>query len=528
MLVKEESNPKVYFIGDGKKVWIPTPDALFAMGYSFENVLVVPDGASEAFPEVKIDSASPTPGSLVFPPRKGKFRNEAEALIGISPYEVVRHEAITGVNTTINIVSQGREVRIIELRGWLYPENEEAQVNDEDDKHENGPTWVDWHYQFEVDSSWAVQQGIDLNQILKVGNILPSQGLVINREGSDEYRAIGLPRIGIEINGWKPNNVFNTSCPQDWTFPIVDHENVLDHDKVPKEARWPYDPRIPLTGGRDDEAAAVYVSVVGSLISDSAHDDHSPHSEHALNYWGRAVHASAADNLARHSEIHPPDKIEILSSSQSRKETLLGIAAIAVEAKSIFDLPEQEIRTRIAPPGPRPSPYHHVAVIEMIGPETYYNSMNTPRIIAGNEAKTGALISPTETDAEIYIKITGTGLGIGRFKALYRAFWEEGPHTLSLHVKPSTLPVEQPVQVTILAEDTQTRSPVSGKVMINGREVGSTNIPFSYTFKVERRTVPKAGGIIMTTIRGVHGKVIANGYADTDFNIGDRTIEGDI
>jgi len=51
-LYRESSKPEVYVIHDGKRIWIPTPDALFGMGYDWSQVKVVPDGSLNNFPIV--------------------------------------------------------------------------------------------------------------------------------------------------------------------------------------------------------------------------------------------------------------------------------------------------------------------------------------------------------------------------------------------------------------------------------------------------------------------------------------------
>ncbi len=67
-LYRERTAPEIYVIHDGKKVHVPTADALIGMGYNWSMVEVVPDGALNNFPCVKIPSASKTPSSLIFPP----------------------------------------------------------------------------------------------------------------------------------------------------------------------------------------------------------------------------------------------------------------------------------------------------------------------------------------------------------------------------------------------------------------------------------------------------------------------------
>jgi len=67
-IVRENSSPAMYGVFDGRRIFIPTPSALFAMGHALGDIRVVPDGSLSGFPEVRIASLSTTPGSLVFPP----------------------------------------------------------------------------------------------------------------------------------------------------------------------------------------------------------------------------------------------------------------------------------------------------------------------------------------------------------------------------------------------------------------------------------------------------------------------------
>lgn len=252
-----------------------------------------------------------------------------------------------GVNTSIRVVSQGKETRIIELRGWLYPEWDQYVTNSE-------AGWDDWHYNLEVDSAWAVEQGIDLNKILKVGNVVINEGYAIDKGSPDGYRSVSLPRVGLEINGWKPGNNRGVAKPDDW---ISETPEFLD-------TRWPFNPRIPLAKNdrdeqfenailRDNEELATYVRVSGSLVADIAHVG-GPSAA-----WQGGSAAQAEENPARHSEVHPPDHIEVLLNP-GRRETLRGIAVVA--ANGPLDAAEQELNARIAPTGNRPSPSHRVGL----------------------------------------------------------------------------------------------------------------------------------------------------------------------
>lgn len=48
---KEDSNPSVYLIQNGQKRWVTSPEALFALGKTWSDVRVVPDGALNAIPD---------------------------------------------------------------------------------------------------------------------------------------------------------------------------------------------------------------------------------------------------------------------------------------------------------------------------------------------------------------------------------------------------------------------------------------------------------------------------------------------
>lgn len=67
-VVRENSSSAVYAIFDGRRIFVPTPSALHIIGYTWGAVRVVPDGSLSPYPEARIPSLSPTPGSLVFPP----------------------------------------------------------------------------------------------------------------------------------------------------------------------------------------------------------------------------------------------------------------------------------------------------------------------------------------------------------------------------------------------------------------------------------------------------------------------------
>jgi hypothetical protein len=87
---KECSSPNRYVLISNKMIFIPTADALEAMGYTASMVKIVPDGALAGFQKFTLPSASATPGSLVFPPNR------------------ISHFPLWTKNAT-RVVSQGKE-----------------------------------------------------------------------------------------------------------------------------------------------------------------------------------------------------------------------------------------------------------------------------------------------------------------------------------------------------------------------------------------------------------------------------------
>jgi hypothetical protein len=373
-VLRDRLGPEVYVAYSGKLFHIPTPDALFAMGLNWSRVRVVPSGSLASLPKVGTDSGSPpgTPGSLVYPPTPP------------------RHQPLTGVSGSTRVLSQGQELRIIELRGWLYPVPPDFEINAEGE-------WDDWHYWLEVDPGWTDRLGLDLSRLLPIGNIL-EHGL--HKASEPPWRLAGVPRIHVEINGWKPNNTRGVPRPADWTATAPASRGLPD-------TRWPFNPLLmdasttPLM-----EHQVPYVRVVGSLISDTAH---------ASTIWGGTEPTSPA----RHIELHPPDRIEVLPYEPHRET----VWTVAVAASQGLISSETEIVVSIAPPSARPSPTSTCGVRELVGPETILPSITLGN--AGTTGNTGAELTVSQTNVQIRVKVRGNAFwgGNGRFKAIYRVFW---------------------------------------------------------------------------------------------------------
>lgn len=95
------------------------------------------------------------------------------------------------------------------------------------------------------------------------------------------------------------------------------------------------------------------------------------------------------------------------------------------------------------------------------------------------------------------------------------------PHTLLINVSPYPVPLGQTVQVTITARDQVTNAAVAGNVWINEQQVGMTNVPFLYTFQVQRRRVfdPETRTWVWEMI-APQGMVKAGSYPDAPIDFG--------
>src|SRR5215475_15537293 len=65
-LMREQSSPSVFFVYGGFKLGIQSPDALFALGFDWSKVQVVPDGTLAGLTERTLDTTSPVKASDVF------------------------------------------------------------------------------------------------------------------------------------------------------------------------------------------------------------------------------------------------------------------------------------------------------------------------------------------------------------------------------------------------------------------------------------------------------------------------------
>jgi hypothetical protein len=160
--------------------------------------------------------------------------------------------------------------------------------------------------------------------------------------------------------------------------------------------------------------------MVGSIVTDSPHDHESFFWGFFSRYLGLSLtdadewRASVVDwmpgissdsplHVARWTEVHPPDLIEVLDN-KARTTTLRGVGLCA----------------RTGPETPRPA-NSELTFQELRGPECYFP--------VGQNANNGSWIVRYDDHIRIKAKVCGGGLGgaPGRFKALYRVWWTVKP-----------------------------------------------------------------------------------------------------
>jgi hypothetical protein len=377
-VVRESSAPEVYVLCDGVKVHVPTPSALFHLGYTWANVQVVPDGSLSGLPRQDLPSLSATPPSMVFP-------------MHISNGETKwwpRRE-LPGVT-----LPNGNHVG--ELEGLMLSVGDGCNGVD-----------PDWHMTFSPTPACLDKPGVDPNRLFRVGDILTSETNVIN---SDHHAFVAMPVFNIELSGWPATNVLGGggAKPDDW---------VTTNMSGCPQVFWPFDPQA-LRGA----VAGRSVRVSGVLVTDDPHTrtGNTPWEKNyrdAAEQWQGATGPYDENNPARYTEIHSPDLIDL--SSQSFGEPLYGVAVSARTALSNPSGADQELTATLKLQTPRPK--NAVAgVDEYVLPETY-----VPSIVEGNVNLNGARITSCDDSVEIHVKVHGEPFQghAGRFAAIYRLKW---------------------------------------------------------------------------------------------------------
>jgi hypothetical protein len=104
------------------------------------------------------------------------------------------------------------------------------------------------------------------------------------------------------------------------------------------------------------------------------------------------------------------------------------------------------------------------------------------------------LVTNTGDQIRVHVDLATQGSNQGRFKAAYVTWWEPSAQ-LIVTVTPSLIMQGRPVSVTVHAVDSGTGAALpGGTVMINGVNVGTTDVPFNYTF-----IGPAPTGVVIAT-----------------------------
>jgi hypothetical protein len=425
-LWQEQGRPEIYLIRDGERLHIPNPYVMEALNLDSNAVQTVPQGGLDHIP---LDPSwaplgNATPGSVIHVPMPaaGAILWNAGQVYWPLP-----------VATTKRLVAWGQEVRTVELRGWI--------VGNGGPNHDD----PDFSFDLDVDARWTLERGIDLSELVKVGNILqlPSE----QGDGTGDGRAwCAKPLIKMEIVGYPPKGQRDRKKPPDWA--TVDPTFLLNDPTWPafdkQPPTWPFDRTRPAPAnvaiGDGD-----YVCVYGSLVTDKRHKGYfSATVNDAVELWATGL-GNNEDDDARWTEVHPPDWIKVCQAPWS--QVLRGVV---VAAPGTYDW-----RTRIEssldvdiPAPPKPAPGSTLHFREIVGPETDLGT-----ILEGNATLTGAAITQTTNPdgIHVHVKVGGrkslVGGSPGKFRALYWLAWDVpapeppgpplgvGPHRVSCATK---------------------------------------------------------------------------------------------
>jgi hypothetical protein len=383
-----------WWFGGGSLLWIPSPDALTALGLSPQDVNVVPAGSLDRFAKCSLltdpvtfhplTAPAQTLSSFLFPPKLG---------IWWAPPHAKWFPRLEVPGLTLP-----NGAHVAEIRGWLrmvFP-----TVNDPCGQ-------ADWHLWLEPDPLWMKRIGADLSTFIKVGDIFnrPDDGSlppVVSSPDSTSFAAV--PGFELEYCGWPTNNwkyTLTTPRPADWVLPIFFQGCTTI---------WPF---LPTHDSIEPATALVpgdYVRVIGSIVTDEPHNG-------GPNQWQEGYGEHDELNPARWTEIHPPDIIQKIPDPGYA----VGLYSVAVIASAgLFDFGgKDQSCTATFPAPPNPQSNVPLTVQEIVGPETVLST-----ITEGNATLTGAQIAIDANSVTVHVAVHGDWNGQqGQFKAIYLVKW---------------------------------------------------------------------------------------------------------
>ena len=336
--------------------------------------------------------------------------------------------------------AHGAVAQVVELRGWLtfvgdrcYSEDPAVVAPAKLNRRE-----PDWHYNLELDPAWLAHLGVrDPNTIVRPGNVinwstrLPQPGDALGHETGplatrSAWALIARPIVHVEVTSWDPARHRGQQPPAGWQRLAVPGcaSNIL----------WPYDPRNPVRG-QPPLAPGQYVRIVGSLVTD---DPHVRINEEEADYASenRAVHgilggddpttlavrlfweqerpANSPLNGSRWTELHPPDRVEIVQHPPRRDAQMLRSVLVAPPP----DLPTGQPFTfdYVLPLPPSASAAAVPKVTEIVGADT------RPRTLHGRATPPpGQRVTVSNSDVHFHITVTRHG-GAGTPSAFQAAY----------------------------------------------------------------------------------------------------------
>jgi hypothetical protein len=366
---------------------------------------------------------------------------------------------------------------IIELRGWITGLKDfEAGVH-QDNYH--GTQIYDWGYDVELDPVWIDQIGSDLNQLMRVGSILRAMDPTFS---SDHFTSVSRPIIHVE-----PMSSPRNDQPEGWVH------------VEPDSYFWLWNPRY--ASDRADHILNVgdYIRMVGNLVSDDPHWGSGDSYGLVSKSWGDDITIFGLNpkenpnNPSRWTELHPPDRFEILNPSNQPKAPTETVRCLALYADNGFlDGDIKQLDLDIHPSGPKPydpwgspDPRATVECIEIVDSRPHMT--NFRRIMAKN-------ITYFTDHVHLHVKIKGEGGwgAPGKFKAVYRVRWKPGKYEVQAGITPSPTVIQPgtPLSITITAIDPYNHQQLAGQALINNDpQPYPTNNSFNYTFHGKHQVV---------------------------------------
>lgn len=501
-LMREQSNPKVFFVYGGFKLWIQTPDALFALGFDWSKVQVVADGTLAALPEKPFDTTAPVKASDVFfQAAPGDTSSDPFfPMMSKDPAFIVRKNII--------------------VAGWLADPEGPGPLGALNCWGAPDDPFVaeDYHYDVIMDVDFMYQLygpgGLStaLNGAVLPGNLsgpppagsarptmnfddktvdgtvlgvtsnsfaLPHMAGGINHSGSralgfedplpDNYRSAGPLFIHGELNCWHVNGgpfgrrpyTGRGPAPSGWVQWAVCKE-------ANNDAFWPYPPLNPDNGPTSFKTGD-YVLMKGAVVQEHAHDLPTP------SAWRGEVSSLMHCGVI---EMHPPDWMVRVQEPPIRKTAFMVACCTArTVGDSPADVPFEATAYPYpylqSPPGPN-AVFHWRKLID--GRFSHAGTFQE-EVVLGPGENTNI---PGKLGIQGWLHSTTVQ---GRYKASYEIWWEM---PLMASCFPNHVTIGSNVTIRVHAEDSSTHAAVAGTVKAGGVVIGSSDTDIQHAFEVSQ------------------------------------------